>query len=87
MGQSSGVLAQRVWGTVNVVHVLCVDQTRGLQSMHGGGRRHTGVAQGRQPPERSNLPLVGRWQRPEEERSVVRTKMVIWMQAGKCGRV
>lgn len=57
MGQSSGVLAQRVRGTVNVVPVLCVDQTRGLQSMHGGGRRHMGVAQGRQPLERSNLPL------------------------------
>ena len=47
-----------------------------------------GVAEGRQPPERSNhLPLVGRWRRLEEEGSVFAHREVIWMQAGKCGRV
>ena len=50
MGQNSGVLTQRVCGTVNVVHVMCADPAGGLQTCTEGEGGTWGLQRAGSPP-------------------------------------
>lgn len=66
---------------------MCEDPAGGCKVCTEGKGSTRGVLSASSPPKGSNLPLAGRWQRLEEEESVFTPREMIWMQAGKCGRV